>query len=409
MLVRPSYVLGGRAMEIVHEHADLERYLAGARDALARGTILVDKYLVGREFEVDAICDGTSVLIPGIMEHVERAGVHSGDSFAVYPAQHLSEEEIAQLVDYTRRIALRLGAIGMLNIQYVLHRNRIYVIEVNPRSSRTVPFLSKVTGVPMVPVAMQVMLGSTLADLGYADGLWPDSGVVAVKAPVFSMSKLLEVDSHLGPEMKSTGEVMGIDTELAPAMFKAFLASLDRLPRSGNALCTIADADKAEALPIVARLVEMGFEVHATPGTARALAAAGISVHEAAKIGEGHPDVLDLITGGRVDLVINTISSASEGRVAPAVVNGRSARPHADEDEFPAAIRDGFEIRRAAVERRIPCLTSLDTAAALVESLNLLALGGAYEVDTLEGYLLRGRQSRVAVDEPLTPLTGSAQ
>jgi carbamoyl-phosphate synthase large subunit len=391
VLVRPSYVLGGRAMEIVHQQADLERYLAGARDALARGTILVDKYLVGREFEVDAICDGTDVLIPGIMEHVERAGVHSGDSFAVYPAQHLSPQEIEELVDYTRRIALRLGAVGMLNIQYVLHRNKIYVIEVNPRSSRTVPFLSKVTAVPMVPVAMQVMLGSRLADLGYTNGLRPNTGVIAVKAPVFSMSKLLEVDSHLGPEMKSTGEVMGIDTELAPAMFKAFLGSLDRLPRQGNALCTIADADKAEALPIVARLVEMGFEVHATPGTARAIAAAGITVHEVAKIGEGHPDVLEMIAGGRVDLVINTISTGADAVVGPGIDNGRITRPVADEGEFPVAIRDGFEIRRAAVERRLPCLTSLDTAAALVESLNMLALGGAYQVDTLQGYL--GRQA----------------
>ena len=407
VLVRPSYVLGGRAMEIVHAHSELERYLAGARDALARGTILVDKYLVGREFEVDAICDGTDVLIPGIMEHVERAGVHSGDSFAVYPAQHLSREEVVQLVDYTKRIALRLGALGMLNIQYVLHRNKIYVIEVNPRSSRTVPFLSKVTGVPMVPVAMQVMLGSRLADLGYRDGLYRQSGVVAVKAPVFSMSKLLEVDSHLGPEMKSTGEVMGIDTELPPAMFKAFLGSLDRLPRSGTALITIADADKAEALPIVARLVEMGFAVHGTPGTTRALRAAGISVDEVAKIGEGSPDVLDLITDGKVDLVINTISPGAEGQHAAAADNGRSHHVNKEEGEFPVAIRDGFEIRRAAVERRIPCLTSLDTAAALVESLNLLALGGAYQVKTLAEYLNEARAERDAVqgadDLPMLP------
>jgi len=238
VLVRPSYVLGGRAMEIVHAHEDLEHYLEGARDALARGTILIDKYLVGGEFEVDAICDGERVLIPGIMEHVERAGVHSGDSFAVYPPQHLTPEEVEQIIDYTRRIALRLKIVGLLNIQYVLHRNRIYVIEVNPRSSRTVPFLSKITSVPMVPVAMAVMMGRSLRDQGYEDGLWPETPVYAVKAPVFSMSKLLEVDSQLGPEMKSTGEVMGIDTELPPAMFKAFLGSLDRLPREGVALCT---------------------------------------------------------------------------------------------------------------------------------------------------------------------------
>ncbi|MGB2938922.1 MAG: carbamoyl-phosphate synthase large subunit [Candidatus Dormiibacterota bacterium] len=378
VLVRPSYVLGGRAMEIVHAPEDLERYLEGARDALARGTILVDKYLVGGEFEVDAICDGEGVLIPGIMEHVERAGVHSGDSFAVYPAQHLDAGDIEQLIGYTRRIALRLKIVGLLNIQYVFHRNKIYVIEVNPRASRTVPFLSKVTGVPMVGVAMGVMTGRSLAEQGYADGLWEWPGAYAVKAPVFSMSKLLEVDSHLGPEMKSTGEVMGIDNELAPAMFKAFLASLDKLPVKGIALCTIADSDKAEALPIIARLVEMGFTVHATAGTARALRGAGISVTEVAKITEGSPNIVDLIKQGSVDLVINTISNeTSPGRP------GMSGEP--------LAIRDGFEIRRAAVERRIPCLTSLDTAAALVESLNMLALGGAFDVATLDEYISRGR------------------
>jgi carbamoyl-phosphate synthase large subunit len=374
VLVRPSYVLGGRAMEIVHVHEDLERYLAGAREALARGTILVDKYLVGGEFEVDAICDGERVLIPGIMEHVERAGVHSGDSFAVYPPQHLTPEEVEQLIDYTRRIALRLKIVGLLNIQYVLHRNRIYVIEVNPRSSRTVPFLSKVTSVPMVPVAMAVMMGRSLRDQGYEDGLWPETPVCAVKAPVFSMGKLLEVDSQLGPEMKSTGEVMGIDNELPPAMFKAFLGSLDRLPREGVALCTIADDDKAEALPIIARLVEMGFTVHATSGTARALRQAGISVNEVAKITDGSPHVVDLIKSGRVDLVINTISN----EMSPGPANADGSR---------LAIRDGFEIRRAAVERRIPCLTSLDTASALVESLNLLALDGAFQVMTVDEYL----------------------
>jgi carbamoyl-phosphate synthase large subunit len=374
VLVRPSYVLGGRAMEIVHVHEDLERYLEGAREALARGTILVDKYLVGGEFEVDAVCDGERVLIPGIMEHVERAGVHSGDSFAVYPPQHLTPEEVEQLIDYTRRIALRLKIVGLLNIQYVLHRNRIYVIEVNPRSSRTVPFLSKVTSVPMVPVAMAVMMGRSLRDQGYEDGLWPETPVYAVKAPVFSMSKLLEVDSQLGPEMKSTGEVMGIDNELPPAMFKAFLGSLDRLPREGVALCTIADGDKAEALPIIARLVEMGFSVHATSGTARALRQAGISVNEVAKITDGSPHVVDLIKSGRVDLVINTISN----EMSPGPANADGSR---------LAIRDGFEIRRAAVERRIPCLTSLDTASALVESLNLLALDGAFQVLTVDEYL----------------------
>jgi carbamoyl-phosphate synthase large subunit len=373
-------------MEIAHSHDDLERYLEGARDALARGTILVDKYLVGGEFEVDAICDGERVLIPGIMEHVERAGVHSGDSFAVYPPQHLSGEEVDQLIDYTRRIALRLDIVGLLNIQYVLHRNRIYVIEVNPRSSRTVPFLSKVTAVPMVPVAMAVMMGRSLRDQGYEDGLWPETPVYAVKAPVFSMSKLLEVDSQLGPEMKSTGEVMGIDNELPPAMFKAFLGSFDRLPREGAVLCTIADGDKAEALPIIARLVEMGFTVQATSGTARALRQAGISVSEVGKITDGSPHVVDLIKSGVVDLVINTISNEmSPGPASP--------------DGSRVALRDGFEIRRAAVERRIPCLTSLDTAAALVESLNLLALDGAYQVMTVDEYLSGPASAREVMAE----------
>jgi carbamoyl-phosphate synthase large subunit len=234
----------------------------------------------------------------------------------------------------------------------------------------------------MVAVATGVMTGRTLADQGYQDGLWKWPGAIAVKAPVFSMSKLLEVDSHLGPEMKSTGEVMGIDREIAPAMFKAFLASLDTLPLSGAALCTIADTDKAEALPIIARLVEMGFTVNATSGTAHSLREAGISVTEVAKIGEGTPNVVDLIKGGTIDIVINTISNEmTPGR--PGV------------DGAPVALRDGFEIRRAAVERRIPCLTSLDTAAALVESLNLQALDGAFQVETLAEYI--GGTSR---DEP---------
>src|SRR5216683_12095 len=352
VLVRPSYVLGGRAMEIVRNREELRRYMLWAIGAMPRGTVLVDKYLQGIEVEVDAISDGETVVIPGVMQHVERAGVHSGDSYAVYPAQSLEKSELDHVIDYTVRIARHLRLRGLVNVQYVVHRGHVYVLEVNPRASRTVPFLSKVTGVPMVKLATRVMLGEKLMDMGWATGLVPPRDLVAVKAPVFSMNKLPAVDSYLGPEMKSTGEAIGIDRTLVAAMRKAFAASGVHVRSGGAVLLTIADADKPEIFPIVSRLVQMGCRLVATDGTAKALRAAGFSPRVVAKIGEEGPTVLDAITGGEVDLVINTMSNI-----------------YADSSEAGGPVfKDGFEIRRAAVERRIPCLTSLDTAAALLES-----------------------------------------
>jgi carbamoyl-phosphate synthase large subunit len=351
VLVRPSYVLGGRAMEIVRNRDELRRYMVWAVGAMPRGQVLVDKYLHGTEVEVDAISDGETVVIPGVMQHVERAGVHSGDSYAVYPAPGLERGEMDQIVDYTVRIARHLRLRGLVNVQYVVHRGRVYVLEVNPRASRTVPFLSKVTGVPMVRLATNVMLGRTLAELGWKTGLVPRRDLVAVKAPVFSMNKLAKVDSYLGPEMKSTGEAIGVARTLNEAMRKAFLASGVQVERGGTALLTIADADKPELFPIVSRLVQLGCKLVATEGTARALRAAGFSPRVVAKIGEEGPTVLDVIVRGEVQLVINTMSNIYE-----------------DPGDGNPVIKDGFEIRRAAVERRIPCLTSLDTASALLES-----------------------------------------
>src|SRR5216683_295042 len=358
VLVRPSYVLGGRAMEIVHDRRELQRYMVWAIGAMPRGTVLVDKYLQGDEVEVDAVTDGDTVVIPGVMKHVERAGVHSGDSYAVYPAPGLEPSALENVVDYTIRIARHLRLRGLVNVQYVVHRGKVYVLEVNPRASRTVPFLSKVTGVPMVDMATRVMLGGKLSDLGWRTGLVPPRDLVAVKAPVFSMNKLPAVDSYLGPEMKSTGEAIGIDSTLAAAMRKAFAASGVHIKPGGAVLLTIADVDKPEIFPIVSRLVQMGCTLVATDGTARALHSAGFSPRLVAKIGEEGPTVLDVITAGEVDLVINTMSNI-----------------YADSGEVGGPVfKDGFEIRRAAVERRIPCLTSLDTAAALLESA-AIALG----------------------------------
>ena len=352
VLVRPSYVLGGRAMEIVRNREELRRYMLWAIGAMPRGTVLVDKYLQGTEVEVDAISDGDTVVIPGIMQHVERAGVHSGDSYAVYPAQSLEKTEIDHVIDYTVKIARHLRLRGLVNVQYVVHRGHVYVLEVNPRASRTVPFLSKVTGVPMVKLATRVMLGEKLANIGWATGLIPPRDLVAVKAPVFSMNKLPAVDSYLGPEMKSTGEAIGIASTLNEALRKAFAASGMPIERGGTALLTIADADKPELFPIVSRLVQMGWSLVATEGTARALRQAGFSPLVVAKIGEESPTVLDVITRGEVDLVINTMSNI-----------------YTEPEEAGGPVfKDGFEIRRAAVERRIPCLTSLDTATALLES-----------------------------------------
>jgi carbamoyl-phosphate synthase large subunit len=364
VLVRPSYVLGGRAMEVVHSPDYLARYLASSVDFTTGHPILIDKYLEGKEVEVDAICDGREVLIPGIMEHIERAGVHSGDSFAVYPAQKLFPSEVDRIVEYTTRIALELGVIGLVNIQYVVHGGRLYVLEVNPRASRTVPFLSKATGVPIIDIATHAMLGRSLRDLGYSGGLWPRQPLVAVKAPVFSMAKLRGVEVNLGPEMKSTGEAMGIDREFAPAFYKALLASGLALGPRSRVLVSLADRDKPDSLVWIEQLIRMGGAVYATEGTAAMIERAGMPVREVTKrIGRGSPDMLEIILDGRVDGVINTPGPAEK------------------------EVLDGFRIRRAAVEKGIPCITSTDTARAVVEAMRLST--GAYAVQPLGTYRKR--------------------
>ncbi len=364
VLVRPSYVLGGRAMEVVYTEEYLARYLNTAVSFSDRRPILIDKYLPGKEVEVDAICDGTEVLIPGIMEHIERAGVHSGDSFATYPGVNLYPTEVDEVVKHTTDIALALGAIGLINIQYVIHGGRIYVLEVNPRASRTVPFLSKATGVPMVRLATNCMLGRTLKEQGYTGGLWPRQPLVAVKAPIFSMAKLRGVEVHLGPEMKSTGEAMGIDRDFAPAFYKALLAAGMALPPNGAVLLSISDDDKADALPWIEKLAELGYRIYATEGTSRMILRAGIPVQFVPKkIGAGSPDILDIILDGTVNAVINTPGPAQK------------------------EVLDGFQIRRAAVERGIPCITSIDTARAIVEA--TAKASGAYAVQPLPEYRRR--------------------
>ena len=359
VLVRPSYVLGGRAMEIIGGPQDLERYLRTVTPPTERLPVLVDKYLQGKEVEVDAISDGADTLIPGIMEHIERAGVHSGDSFAVYPGINLTEENVDQIVDYTARIATGLNVRGLVNVQYVIYQGQVYVLEVNPRSSRTVPFLSKVTGVPMVRLATHIQLGKTLREMGFPGGLWPRQRLVAVKAPVFSMSKLVGVDTYLGPEMKSTGEVMGIDRTFAPALYKAMIAAGIN-PTAGGLLLSIADRDKDAAVPIVKQFAAAGYSLIATPGTAALIASLGLPVQKVGKLSDGDSGITDLIREGKVHLVINTVTGG---------------RP---------VLQDGFEIRRAAVESRIPCLTSLDTAGALAASLTIGE--GQYEVLPITEY-----------------------
>ncbi|EOD6246905.1 carbamoyl-phosphate synthase large subunit [Enterococcus hirae] len=345
VLVRPSYVLGGRAMEIVENQQDLEDYMEHAVKASPEHPVLIDRYLLGSECEVDAICDGETVLIPGIMEHIERAGVHSGDSIAVYPPQALSAEIKQTIEDYTIRLARGLNCIGMMNIQFVIHDNQVYVIEVNPRASRTVPFLSKVTGIPMAQIATKAILGEKLSDLGFMNGLYPESNAVHVKAPVFSFTKLQQVDTYLGPEMKSTGEVMGSDQNLDKALYKAFEASGLRLPDYGAVLFTIADETKEEVLALAKRFSEIGYSLLATKHTAAYFEKNGLIVTPVAKISEKatEKNVVELIREGKAQVVVNTI----------------------DKDRGNAS-KDGFIIRREAVEHGIPLFTSLDTADAII-------------------------------------------
>ncbi|WP_405380207.1 carbamoyl-phosphate synthase large subunit [Phascolarctobacterium sp.] len=340
-MVRPSYVLGGRAMEIVYNDDELKHYMSSAVKASPEHPVLVDHYLQGTEVEVDAICDGKEVLIPGIMEHVERAGVHSGDSIAVYPPRSLSEKVIKTIINYTNKMALGLEVKGMINIQYIVRDENVYVIEVNPRSSRTVPFLSKVTSIPMVDVATKCAMGESIRAQGLRPGLRLFPDYYAVKAPVFSFNKMSNVDITLGPEMKSTGEVMACDYQFSRALYKACLASGINVPHEGSILITVADMDKPEAVEIARGFESLGYVITATGGTAEYLQQNGVNVHVATKVSEGSPNILDDIKSGHISMVINTTN------------HGRDAE------------RDGFKIRRSTVEHAIPCLTSMDTAREL--------------------------------------------
>ncbi|MEA3253473.1 MAG: ATP-grasp domain-containing protein, partial [Chloroflexota bacterium] len=366
VLVRPSYVLGGRAMEIVYNETELIRYLTMALEMDSQHPVLIDKYLQGKEVEVDAVGDGEHVLIPGIMEQIERAGVHSGDSIAVYPGLNLTEREANTIVDYATRITLALGIKGLINIQMVIvpedDSSTIYVLEVNPRASRTVPFISKVTGVPLVRIATKVMAGISLKEQGYKGGLCRRQNLVGIKAPVFSMSKLIGVDNYLGPEMKSTGEVMGVDYSFEAALFKALLAAGLVLPTTGSLLLSIADRDKVEAVPLIKELHSLNYGLYATEGTAAMIAAMGLPVRMVTKkLREGHPNVVDVIQDGSVDGVVNTVTG---GRVP---------------------MKDGLSIRRVAAEKRIPCFTSLDTVRVSIGTLE--NTGQAFNVQPLREYL----------------------
>ena len=349
VLVRPSYVLGGRAMEIVYEESELRRYMKTAVKLTPEHPVLTDRYLVGREIEVDAISDGETVIIPGIMEHIERAGVHSGDSIAVYPPQTLTEGEREKLIEYTIKLAKGLNIVGLLNIQYVISKGEVFVLEVNPRSSRTVPFLSKITGVPMAKLAAGAIIGETLKSKGYETGLLPESKTVYTKVPVFSFQKLKDVDTTLGPEMKSTGEVMGSDVTLEKSLYKGLLAAGIKVSDQGNILFTISDDDKEEALNIAKRFSDIGYNLLATEGTAKFLENNGLRVTAVGKINQSDYSVLDAIYKGDVDVVINTTSK--------------------DKD----VTKDGFKIRRVASEQEIVCLTSLDTADALLKVLESIS------------------------------------
>ena len=348
VLVRPSYVLGGQGMEIAYNETNIREYMRIIGRQEQEHPVLVDKYMVGKEIEVDAVSDGEDILIPGIMEHIERAGVHSGDSISVYPPVNLSEKRIAELTDVTHKLAKALKVKGLMNVQYVLSQEKLYVIEVNPRASRTVPYISKVTGVPFIELAMDVVLGKKVTDLGYGTGLYPPRDLYAVKVPVFSFEKLPQVEVSLGPEMKSTGEVLGIDKDYNQAVLKGLIGAGVNVPYDGGkVIMSIAGNDKQEALPIGAVLDYLGFDIYATPGTANVLNFNFVAASKIGKIGEEHPNVRDLIESGEVKLIINT---PTKGRMPSSA---------------------GFQIRRMAVERKIPCLTSLDTAKALVHCLKL--------------------------------------
>ncbi len=345
VLVRPSYVLGGQGMQIAINDEDVDEFIGIINRIAQEHPILVDKYLVGKEIEVDAVCDGTDILIPGIMEHIERAGIHSGDSISVYPAQSLDDQVKATIVEYTRKLAQSLHVIGMINIQFIVCGQEVYVIEVNPRSSRTVPYISKVTGIPIVPLATKVILGHKIKELGYPTGLAPEAEYIAVKMPVFSFEKIRGADISLGPEMKSTGECLGIAKTFNEALYKAFLGAGIQLPRYKNMIMTVKDGDKEEAVEIARRFEAIGYKIYATRNTSKALSAGGVRNIRIRKVEQESPNILDLILGHEIDLVIDTPSQGVE---------------HS---------KDGFIIRRNAIETGVNVLTAMDTARALVTSL----------------------------------------
>ena len=343
VLVRPSYVLGGQGMEIAYNDRNITEFMRIINQVEQEHPILVDKYLMGREVEVDGVFDGEDLLIPGIMEHIERAGVHSGDSISVYPPIHIEDKHKETIYRYTYDLSKALGVVGLVNIQFVIYNDTVYVIEVNPRSSRTIPYISKVTGVPIIDLATKVMLGQKLKDLGYGTGIYPEANYYAVKMPVFSFEKLTDVDTGLGPEMKSTGEVLGIAESFPQALLKAFKGANMKVPKKdGRVIITVKDEDKGEIVGIARALAEMGIEILSTSGTADALEAAGVPCRRVARVSEGHPNILDMLSSGSVDLVINTPTRG---------------RKHET---------DGFHIRRSAVEHSVGCLTAVDTARAML-------------------------------------------
>ena len=345
VLVRPSYVLGGQGMQIAINDEDVEQYIGIINRIAQEHPILVDKYLVGKEIEVDAVCDGEDIVIPGIMEHIERAGIHSGDSISVYPAQTISKTAKATIEEYTKRLAKALHVIGMINIQFIVCGEEVYVIEVNPRSSRTVPYISKVTGIPIVPLAAKAIMGYKLKDMGYTPGLQPEAKYFAIKMPVFSFEKIRGADISLGPEMKSTGECLGIAESFNEALYKAFLGAGINLPKHKNMIMSVRDEDKEEAVEIGKRFEALGYRIYATRNTAKTLQEAGVKAIRTNKIEQPSPNLMDLILGHKIDLVIDTPSQGVE---------------HA---------KDGFLIRRNAIETGVNVLTAMDTAKALVTSL----------------------------------------
>ncbi len=349
VLVRPSYVLGGQGMQIAISDKDIIEFMDIINRYTQEHPILVDKYLMGKEVEVDAVCDGEDILIPGIMEHVERAGIHSGDSISVYPAQTLSPKVKRIIVDYTKKLANSLHVIGLINIQFIALNDEVYVIEVNPRSSRTVPYISKVTGIPIVDLATRVILGEKIKDMEYEPGLQPESEYFAIKKPVFSFEKIRGAEISLGPEMKSTGECLGISKDYNEALYKAFLGAGVNLPKTKKMILTVKDSDKMDAIDIGRRFVNIGYEIYSTRSTCRVLNENGVPAKLINKVEEPSPNLLDLILSHEIDLIIDTPSQGIEKS------------------------KDGFIIRRHAVETGVTCLTSLDTADALLTSLETSA------------------------------------